>query len=98
MAEYRLSRRAYADLLDIYAFTEAKFGAYQAEAYHSGLERTFGLLADFPSIGVNREEILPRLRQFRFQSHLIFYCDEGDHVFIRALIHVRQGLRPNLFE
>jgi toxin ParE1/3/4 len=98
VAEFRLSRRAHADLLDIYAFTEAKFGSYQAEAYHSGLAHTFSLLADFPAIGVSREEILPRLRQFRFQSHLIFYCDEGDHVFIRALIHVRQGLRPSLFE
>jgi toxin ParE1/3/4 len=98
VAEFRLSRRARADLIDIYTFTEAKFGPYQAEAYYSGLERSFGLLADFPAIGASREEILPRLRQFRFQSHLIFYCDEGDHVFIRALIHVRQGLRPSLFE
>ncbi|MCQ4190473.1 type II toxin-antitoxin system RelE/ParE family toxin [Methylocystis suflitae] len=70
MAEFRLSRRAHADLLDIYAFTEAKFGSYQAEAYHSGLARTFGLLADFPAIGVS----------------------------IRALIHLRQALRPSLFE
>ncbi|MBM3563846.1 MAG: type II toxin-antitoxin system RelE/ParE family toxin [Alphaproteobacteria bacterium] len=98
MAEFRLSRRARADLLAIYAFTEENFGFYQAEAYFSGLERTFGLLADFPAIGVSREEILPRLRQFRFQSHLIFYCDEGDHVLIRALVHVRQTLRPSLFE
>jgi toxin ParE1/3/4 len=72
VAEFRLSRRARADLIDIYIFTEAKFGPYQAEAYYSGLERSFGLLADFPAIGVSREEILPRLRQFRFQSHLIF--------------------------
>jgi toxin ParE1/3/4 len=98
VAEFRLSRKARADLLDIFTFTEAKFGAYQAEAYHSGLERTFGLLADFPAIGVSRDEILPRLRQFRFQSQLIFYSDEGENVLIRALIHVRQGLRPSLFE
>ncbi|MFA6205285.1 MAG: type II toxin-antitoxin system RelE/ParE family toxin, partial [Methylocystis sp.] len=41
VAEFRLSRRAHADLLDIYAFTEATFGSYQAEAYYSGLERSF---------------------------------------------------------
>ncbi|MBM3552008.1 MAG: type II toxin-antitoxin system RelE/ParE family toxin [Alphaproteobacteria bacterium] len=98
MAEFHLSRRARADLLDIYAFTEARFGAYQAEAYYSGLERTFGLLADFPATGVSREEVLARLRQFHFQSHVVFYCDEGNHVLIRALVHVRQGLRPSLFE
>jgi ParE toxin of type II toxin-antitoxin system, parDE len=47
MAEYRLTDRARADLVDIYDFTEDKFGAYQAEAYYAGLIRTFGLLADF---------------------------------------------------
>ncbi len=85
-------------MLDIYAFTEANFGSYQAEAYFAGLERTFGLLADFPGIGVNAEEIQPRLHRFRFQSHFIFYSDESDHVFIRALIHVRLDLRPALFD
>jgi hypothetical protein len=29
VAEFRLSRKARADLLDILTFTEAKFGAYQ---------------------------------------------------------------------
>jgi len=32
MTEYRLTQRARADLIDIYDFTEEKFGAYQAEA------------------------------------------------------------------
>jgi toxin ParE1/3/4 len=35
-----------------YVGFEAKFSRYQAEAYHAGLERTFGLLADFPGIGI----------------------------------------------
>jgi plasmid stabilization system protein ParE len=47
MAEYKLAQRARADLIDIYDFTEGRFGAYQAEAYHAGLVRSFGLLADF---------------------------------------------------
>ena len=98
MPEFRLSVRARNDLLDIYAFTEVTFGRYQGEAYHAGLERTFGLLADFPSIGINSDEIVPGCRRFRFQSHHIFYTEERGHVLIRALIHVRQELRPALFE
>jgi toxin ParE1/3/4 len=35
MAEYRFSDRARADLIDIYDFTEDKFGAYQADAYYA---------------------------------------------------------------
>ena len=72
MAEYRLTQRARADLLDIYDFTEGKFGAYQAEAYHAGLIRSFGLLADFPLIGQTVDELAAGYRRFRFQSHLIF--------------------------
>jgi toxin ParE1/3/4 len=98
VAEYRLTVRAHADVLSIYAFSEERFGRYQAEAYHAGLERTFGLLADFPRIGVAADELVPGYHRFRFQSHYIFYTEESDHVLIRALIHVRQDLRSALFE
>jgi len=57
MAEFRLTERARADLIDIYDFTESKFGAYQADAYYSGLVRSFGLLADFPRIGQPVDEL-----------------------------------------
>jgi toxin ParE1/3/4 len=96
VAEYRVSLRAREDLLNIYAESESTFGPYQADAYHAGLERTFGLLADFPRIGINADELVPGY--FRFQSHYIFFTAEVEHVLIRALIHVRQNLRPALFQ
>jgi toxin ParE1/3/4 len=98
VAEYRLSVRTLADLLHIYVSPDANFGRYQADAYYAGLERTFGLIADFPGIGINSDELVAGYRPFRFQSHYIFYSEEADHVLIRALIHVRQSLRPELFE
>lgn len=48
MARFLLSERAKAELVAIYDDSEAHFGSYQADAYLAGLERTFGLLADFP--------------------------------------------------
>jgi toxin ParE1/3/4 len=36
MAEYRLTERARANLINVYDFTESKFGAYQADAYYAG--------------------------------------------------------------
>jgi toxin ParE1/3/4 len=98
VSEYRLSIKARTDLINIYAFSDARFGRYQADAYHAGFERTFGLLAEFPGIGTNADELVPGYRRFRFQSHYIFYTEEADHVLIRVLIHVRQNLRPTLFE
>ncbi|WP_439369137.1 type II toxin-antitoxin system RelE/ParE family toxin [Bradyrhizobium sp. DASA03120] len=86
MAEYRLSERTRADLIDIYDFTESRFGKYQAEAYYAGLIRSFGLLADFAA-GYRR-----------FQSHLIFYTVQPDHDEIRAILHGAQDIRPQLFD
>ena len=48
VGSYRLSKLARDQLLSIFDFTDAKFGRYQAEAYYAGLERSFGLIADFP--------------------------------------------------
>lgn len=71
MARFRLSTRAESELIAIYDDSEARFGRYQAEAYLAGLERTFGLLADFPGIGQKADELRAGFRRFRFQSHLV---------------------------
>ena len=55
MPEHRLSERTRADLIDIYDFTESRFGKYQAEAYYAGLIRSFELLADVRSRLAARE-------------------------------------------
>jgi toxin ParE1/3/4 len=98
MAEYRLSVRARSQLLDIYEFTVRTFGQYQADAYHAGLERTFSLLADFPRIGQSADDLAPRHRRFRFQSHQIFYTEEASNILIRAIYHHAQDIRPQLFD
>ena len=98
MSEFRLSKRATVRLGEIYQFSEDRFGRYQAEAYLAGFKRNFGLLAEFPRMGRAADEIAPSLRRFRYQSHFIFYSIEADHILIRGLPHVRQKLRPDLFE
>jgi toxin ParE1/3/4 len=71
MASFHISLRARAQLIDIYNFTEAKFGAYQAEAYHAGPEHTFSLLADFPRIGQPVDELATGYRPLSVARHLL---------------------------
>lgn len=97
MAEYKRSSRVEAKLAEIYARTENTFGRYQADAYATGLERIFGLLADFPKMSVEAYHLAPAHRRFQFQSHYIFYTEEPYGVFIRDLFHVAQDIRPALF-
>lgn len=95
--DFRLSERAERDLIEIYDYTEETFGAYQAEAYHAGLERIFDLLANFPRIGRSVEEIAPRVRRFRFEAHTVFYTEESDYILIRAVLHQAREIKPDLF-
>ena len=83
---------------NIYAHSEERFGRLQVEGYHSGLERTFELLADFPGIGVNCDYIRSGLRRFRFQSHYVFDADTTDHILVVGIFHTKQTIRPELFE
>jgi toxin ParE1/3/4 len=96
--EFRLSERAERDLVEIYDYTDQTFGAYQADAYHAGLERTFDLLANFPRIGLAVNEIAAGFRRFRFQAHLVFYTEEDDFILIRAVLHQAREIKPDLFD
>lgn len=98
VADFRLSERAERDLIEIYDYTEETFGAYQAEAYHAGLERTFDLLASFPLIGRAVDEIAHGFRRFRFQAHSVFYTEEAGFVLIRAVLHQSREIKPDLFD
>jgi toxin ParE1/3/4 len=98
VASYRLSRLARSQLLAIHDYSESKFGRYQADAYHAGLEHTFRLLSDFPRIGLAVDELAPGLRRYRYQSHYVFYVEEADSIFIRAILHTAQDIRPQLFQ
>jgi len=98
MGSYRLSSQARNQIRDIGRFSKRRFGVYQAKAYHAGLERIFELLADFPKMGAAADELLIGARRFRFQSHVIFYTEDGGDILIRAVFHAAQNLRPDLFD
>jgi toxin ParE1/3/4 len=98
VADFRLSERAERDLIEIYEYTEETFGAYQADAYHAGLERTFDLLASFPRIGRAVDEIAPGFRRFLFQAHTVFYTEEASFILIRAVLHQAREIKRDLFD
>jgi toxin ParE1/3/4 len=95
VAEFRLSER---DLIEIYDYTEETFGAYQADAYHAGLERTFDLVANFPRIGRAVDDIVPGFRRFRFQAHTVFCTEEADFILVRAVLRKAREIKPDLFD
>ena len=98
MAEYQLSLSCAATLEDIFVYTAERYGLPQAEAYHEGFHRIFGLLADFPMMGQSADEYRSGLRKFRYQSHMVFYTYEAHIVTIQHIIHHRQDVRRHMLD
>ena len=98
MPSYQLSSDAAGSLEEIYFHTARTFGENQAEAYHEGFHRVFGLLADFPAMGKSADEFISGWRQFAHGKHLIFYTSEDDVVTVQALIHGAQNVRKHLLD
>lgn len=95
---FRISNRARAEIQDIWQFTLERWSPPRAAAYVTELDRVFGLLADFPELGVLRSEIRPPVRVHRFKAHLIVYRDLNPGIEILRVLHMRQDWMAALSE
>lgn len=87
MGSYALTKRAEADLKDIFLYGYRQFGIRQAETYAAELEHVFELLADNPRMGREAKTIAPTIRRHECGAHVILYEPVTDGVLILALIH-----------
>ncbi|HUM05405.1 MAG TPA: type II toxin-antitoxin system RelE/ParE family toxin, partial [Terriglobales bacterium] len=76
MAEFRLSRRAEADLLSIGEYTIREWGITQAARYLTELETCCQMLADNPALGRTCDYVRPGLRRHEHGKHVLFYRQE----------------------
>ena len=87
MSDYGLTKRAEADLFDIFLYGYEQFGSKQAEVYAAGLEHVFQLLADNPRLGREAETIARGVRRHEHGSHIILYEEAPGGVLILAIVH-----------
>lgn len=69
---YRLSRRAEADLTDIWLYSAERWRAEQADRYVDDPIRRFVWLAEHRSLWRPRPDLAERLRSYPQQSHVIY--------------------------
>lgn len=89
---WRFTPKADADLVLILRHSVSAFGPDQMEAYAEQLYRAFDDLAQFPSIGRARDEIVPGLRSYPVGRHIAFYHATDDELIIIRIIHSRQDI------
>lgn len=84
---YRLSAKALKDQEQLYRYSFSQFGMIQAARYMEELIRVFELLAEFPNLGTNCENIRADLRKHTHESHTIYYRIKADNIFIVRILH-----------
>ena len=73
MPNFRLSRKAKADLKSIARHTEREWGRDQRNHYILQFDQCFHLLGENPDLGQACDEISPGYRQYPRGRHLLFY-------------------------
>ncbi len=90
MPNFKLSRKAKADLKSIALYTDREWGRDQRNHYILQFDQCFHLLGGNPSLGQGCDEISPGYRQYPQGSHIIFYrVGAEDVVEIIRILHKR---------
>lgn len=87
MPNFKLSRKAKADLRSIALYTEHEWGRDQRNHYILQFDQCFHLLGENPNLGQTCDEISPSYQHYPKGSHIIFYrlVTEGVVEIIRIL-------------
>ena len=92
---YRLTRRAEADLADIYAFTVANWSVDQANRYTADIRAAITGLVDGSRIGRSRADLGAGYLSLGVGSHLIFYR-ETELILVARILHAAMDLPSHL--
>ena len=89
MARYKLSRKAIADLDEIWDYTVAAWSESQAEKYYSQIVESIMGLSSLPN-GKSRsyDVVKPGLWGYHVGHHIVFYKKKSDgSVWVNRILH-----------
>lgn len=89
MTRYRLSPAAQQDLSSIWDYTQARWGAQQAEIYINEIRAAIERIADDPRRGRACDEIRSGYGRYANGRHLLFYIERVEGVDIIRILHQR---------
>lgn len=88
--DYEISKEADIDVDKIFEFTVLEFGYLQAIQYHEEFMHLFNQLVDFPFEGKPRKELQRGIRSVTKGSHIVFYKNNNEKIFIVRILHHSQ--------
>ncbi len=91
--KFKLSVKAHAEIKKIFRYSFQQFGENQAVKYKASLDECFQLLADNPSMGRECNDIRDGYFRHEHESHIIFYTQRSNDIFITTIIRDRMDIK-----
>lgn len=92
----KFSRRARADIRDIWNYTVDHWGRGQAEIYLGLIEAAVDAINGDPKLGRPCNEVRQGYRKYLVGSHVLFYRIKSKTVFIVRILHQRMDAERHL--
>jgi toxin ParE1/3/4 len=89
MSAYQLTSDAQSDLIEIRRYTLANWGIQQSQKYLSEMRQTMQLLAESPTLGKPRPDVVSGAFSFPYVSHLIYYLQHREQIIVFGVLHKR---------
>jgi len=96
MAEFKLSKKAERDLINIAKYTIQNFGKQQSTKYKTELQNRIDSLVKNPQLGRSAAQFHPNLRRYNFKAHSIFYEVTDYGIFIVRVLGQQMDFERHL--
>jgi toxin ParE1/3/4 len=87
---YTLSRDAFLDVKAITRYSIVHFGPDRTDRYMAEMERCLATLAENPKLGRDFSQVVPNLRRHEHQSHVVYYRENTDGIFVLRILGAAQ--------
>ncbi len=96
MSNFKFSKKAERDLINIVKYTIQNFGKQQSEKYKAELLHCLNRLTENPNLGRSAAQFHPNLRRYNFKSHTIFYEMKDVGIFVVRVLGQKMDYKIHL--
>lgn len=96
MGVYNPSNKAEFDLAELYEYGIGTFGLSQAQKYFFAMHQVFEVLLNNIDLGRDASEFFDNLKRFSFKSHIIFYLNTTDGIYIIRVLSQQMDYKQQL--
>jgi len=96
MPSYELSPLARSDLVDIWSYSDGRWGQSQADRYICLIDSVFVKAARRPSLGRACDEIRQGIYRIAAGSHIVLYRKTDSGIFVVRVLHQNMDFERHL--